>query len=265
MAEFRGLEITTGTVSGSSGTDIFDVLMPADIQAGDYLFVLFGGSFDLRKIDHEEPNGPWTNIGTGDSHAKIADGTEGGTSVAFLSWNGGYAGVRPLSAVALCYRFPVAPTSTSGLYLGGTLIELGSRIYSNASGDSSVVDLPFSVGGQFGASLVPERSEFRIYHGEGATSDGILSYSPTAATWSGALITDRTGLLNPGGGTFPNGIDAGGHTVADAFYLSHPANAPHNTKLDIDGPGTSAGGRIEGWVLYFPLQPADYWGILVGP
>ena len=251
-----GMEITTGSVVGNTGTDIFNVLMPADVQAGDYLFVLFGGSFSLRKIDHEQPNGTWTNIGTGDSHARIADGTEGGTLVPFLSWNGGFTGNRPISAVALCYRFPVPPSNIGGLYLGGTLSDLGSRTYTNSTGDSFRNVPPFSPGGQFGGNVAGGRSEFRLYHAEGVTNDTSLSYDPTAMLWNGDLIHDRTGLLVPPDGTFPDGIDAGGHSVADAFYLSVPTTGGgHSTRLDVDGPGTSGSGRMEGWVVGFPLLP----------
>lgn len=258
--EFRGAVVTQGTVVGNTGTDIFNVVLPADIIAGDYLFIIVGGSVSLRVLDHEVPNGTWTNIGTSDSHARIADGTEGGTSVPFLSWNGGFTGVRAVTAIALCYRFPYTPTP-GGIYGALALHDLTPRHYSNASGNS------FLSGGQFGGFVGGGQSEFRIYHAECATSDITQSYNPTAATWSGDLITDRTGLIPAAGGTFPNGIDAGGDTVADAFYLSIPdTGSTHNTALDVDGPGTEGGAFMEGWAIFFPLIVVqDYWGILALP
>lgn len=264
--EFRGLAITTGTVVGNTGTDIFNVQMPADIIAGDYLFIMFGGSFDLRTIDHENPNGTWTNIGTGADHARIADGSEAGASIPFVSWNGGFTGSRPVTAVALCYRFPYTPTP-GGIYGALALQELGARHYSNTlPADSSTVNLPFSVGGQFGANVGAARMEFRIYHTQGQTvnSDATEFYDPSSMVWSGDLLTDRTGLLPSIGGTFPDGIDSGADTVADAFYLSIPeTGTAHDTKIVINGPGTGGSGFMQGWALFFPLViVSDYWGIL---
>lgn len=258
--EFRGAVVTRGTVSGNSGSDIFGVTMPADVQAGDYLFVMFGGPFDLRVIDFDS-DGTWTNIGSSDSHAKIASGSEGGATVNFESYAGPFGGTRPVTAIALCYRFPYTPT-TGGLYLGGTLRELGTRHFSDPLPTDS-----FDSGGQFGGNVGAGRSEFRIYHCEAATSDVSNSYDATTMTWSGDLITDRTGVLASVGGSSPTGIDAGSDSVADAFYLSIASTgSTHDTKIVINGPGTDGGGFLEGWAIFFPeIVQAPYWGILAAP
>lgn len=258
--EFRGLVVTTGTIA-PDGVNTFDVQLPSDIQAGDYLFVFFGGSFSYRSIDHEQPNGPWTNIGSGGDHARIADGSEGGTTVTFLSLSGPFSGVRPVIAIALCYRFPVAPLSLGGLFLGGTLFNVPARTYSNPTGDS------FLAGGQYGGVVSGGFSEFRINHAGVVSSDLVQSYNATSATWSGDLITDRTGLIPAVGGTFPDGIDAGGETVADSFYLSVPTTgSSHDTRLVVTGPGTEGAAFMQQWVLRFPLiVESDYWGILATP
>lgn len=257
--EFRGSVVTTTTVH-PTGAETISVQMPADIQAGDFLFVFFGGSFGYRTIDFDV-DGTWTNIGSSGDHAKIASGSEAGALVDFRTLSGPFGGNRAVTAVALCYRFPYTPLNLGGLYLGGVLNSAGTRFYSNPTGNS------FLSGGQFGGFVGAARSEFRITHAMTATSDLVQSYNPSAATWSGDLITDRTGLLPAIGGTFPDGIDAGGDTVADAFYLSvATTGSTHNTALDVDGPGTSGSGDLWGFMIAFPeIVQAPYWGILAAP
>ena len=197
--EFRGLAITTGTVSGTSGTDIFNVQMPADIIAGDYLFVMFGGSYKLRNIDHENPNGTWTNIGSGADHARIANGSEAGASI-LRELNNGFVGNRPLprlhSAIASVHR-------PGGIY-GARATRAGNvpsrtirclRIPSITAGSSAD-----SLGraGWSSASITPKVSRTT------ATSPSFT----IRPRWCGpGTCTDRTGLLPALGGDEPLGID----------------------------------------------------------
>lgn len=258
--EFRGVEVTAGYCSVSAGQP-FPVQMPADIVAGDIL-VVSGGAYNLAVYDHAvspvPPATGWFAVdGPRQIFVKIADGSEAGalsTEFTTLDTSGLGAGSRAYVVAAFSYRFPVAPLTNGTAGPNNYCHPFTRRLFTDTPpADSS------AHGGTYPGS-VNSASQFRFFDVTAQAYDGVNTAPADDATWSGDLMTDRTGLHSQawsGAGL----VDDVSWSWADAFYLTNVANADPHTKVVIDAP-YDVGVQLCGFSLFFAAVPTSaYWGI----
>jgi hypothetical protein len=242
----------TSTVVTQGGTA--DIQMPASVRAGDYL-VLFMGNLNENVIDPSQAHAPagWTQVWSQSSDYewyKLADGTEGGTTVHFPVISSFPVGgpQRPWVAGVLQYRFTETPTIQS----------LGANHNFSASGfggghASSGSYGPFYVGGT--------ARELRVYGVIGyGTDSGGFPVPLNDTTWTNA--TKRTPLFMSEAslsGGFP---DIMSFQMADEIDFSTTAQ---KASVVINSSGASTGADIFGIRFVFAnaqcLGPVAYWGI----
>lgn len=278
---FRGYAVTSVVASSSPGVDI-PVLMPSDVQAGDYLFVN-GGNFNLNIISgllagEPMPTG-WTFIGqAGQMFAKLADGSEGGTTVHFQTRDttgfGGPDQPRNCLVFAMCYRWPAEPVHNVAAGRGpfNTIQRSIPRFLGgpNVPGNNPVIDSADPVtsgtaGGPYPSSTTPNRIEVRILSFIGAGS--FITDETTgpqecldSAAWYGLNMVDRTGLdcISGGDEHLPN--DNFSLTMSDAMGIGDT-----NTSTPQSGIVITHDNHPAGWLaamkLFWLIPPENYWGI----
>ncbi len=271
--EFRDYAVSTQDVSSSAG-DPVPVLMPSDVVAGDHLFVI-GGNADLNCLGFTTTvvSGHLVSYMTGATDwqllcqapyimVKRADGSEGGTTVTFLSQNTtSFSGAtRPNVHIAVCYRFPLEPTLQPTALFPDQIY----TVYALKSfGGSTPVDSRTS--GTY-PGFMQTGIEARIvgFMGSGGhTGDLANTFVVDSGTWAGLDVQDRTGVHSLAGPMFSGPDTVAGTTVsvADVINLDGGTDLRNeNGGIILDGPDT-AGGFLHAIGLYFPVPIAAYWGI----
>jgi len=259
---FRGQVTTTTYVSSSPGVPV-GIVMPADVQAGDYLFII-GGQFDLNILaflpgtDPTIPTG-WEYVNQGpQAFVKIADGSEGGSTVMWPSRDTtNFSGTQRACVVtALCYRWPTPPMDLSfyaPAVANGTVLVAQLRLFSQDSSNGGAGPYP-------GVAVFPYEVRILGMNGESTDEFALNEDALASATWYGDNVTDRTGLHSQpwSGSGLP---DATSGSVADAII------PPGITQIRTPDSGVTitgilpfASGFINAAILAWPDDLA-YWGI----
>ena len=237
---FRGYAVFQGYVESVAG-DLIPVPMPSDVQAGDYIFVV-GGQYDLNVVGFTttEIGDQLRSFGAGDSSdfellcqnpdifVKLADGTEGGTTVNFETQDTtGFTGHhRTCTLISMCYRFeqPPIPNALPGTSIGPNLEFIVSQFRffggSGATADSSVDYAGPPNRSYPGPVTTP--AEFRLIATMGASDlgeEGPEGQLPLeSAEWYG--VNNRTGMRS-----LPRSedglLEAHSLTVADHFLFGY--------------------------------------------
>lgn len=270
MSIFRGAAYFEGIVSSHAG-DIIPVPMPDDVEAGDYLFVI-GGQHDVNVIGF---SGFPTAFGLGDSSdfelitqapyifVKIADGTEGGTTVNFetQTTNPPFSGETRTCVIAtLCYRFPVPPLSNVTAGEGPNNSVQVSQLR-NIGGPPPADSADAGSGGNYPSSP-SSPVEVRIVAMIGECSFGFDSGIPLdEARWYG--ITDRTGLHSQQYDPDETGLrESTSLTVGDQLYVgtATPSGSSYGPAGIVLSGGDETAGFLHAIKLFFeeaPLPPVE--------
>jgi hypothetical protein len=242
--------------------------MPADIVAGDWL-VVSGDGYNLHVAEH--PSG-WIAINASRNiHVKIADGSEAGATIDWVSTDTTSldpfaTSPNPRAAVfaAFSYRFPVQPISGGGFgpnsachpFVRRVVPPGGSPDFLTPTDDSDYYGTPFG-------GFVNTVYQFRFL---GVSAEA--GASPTgphlvadSIMWFGDLIQDRTDIQSQDWSGDPDSYeDPVSWSWADQFYLTDTANNDPGTHVTVAG-GAGVGFDMEGFSLLFPAPPIAYWGI----
>lgn len=281
---FRGVgPAFEGQVSAFEGEAV-PVVMPDDVESGDYLFVI-GGNSDLNVIGFTTVSvgGHLRSYGTGGAtdwellcqapyiFVKLADGSEGGTTVEFETQDTDdfATPTRSCVLISLCYRWPEPPLSNP---LGDLNVDRGpdntcvvDQLRFIGTGDGTPWDsADDSPGGAYPGSTLTADTEVRIIGMIGAAGDSPTNTFPLdSADWYGEAVVDRTGLHGIDGTGGPILGDAGTSvSVADQMGVGSPdGTVTPNAGIVIAG-GTDVGGFLHAITLMWPPQPLlAYWGI----
>jgi hypothetical protein len=244
--------MTTSTVVTQGGTA--DITMPANVQAGDYL-VLMQGNMNENVIDPSQLHAPagWIHVWSQSSDYewyKIADGTEGGTTVHFpLASFTSISTQRPWVAGVLQYRFTTPPSAIQSLG-----VNLGFS-HSGGSATSSLYGPTYAGGGAY---------ELRVYGFIGFGTSGGFSVPIYDSTWVNAV--KRTPIINSeaaltGIGDFP---DLMSFQMADEIDVQSTLKAQLTVNSQGDEIG-GTGGDLFGIRFIFASPQCNptvaYWGI----
>lgn len=211
------VDYATTSLLATEDADI-PIQMPATVQAGDYLVAMLG-NVHVTIIDPTITPAGWTRL-TGYIYYKVADGTEGGTTVGFHSVTAFFTGdQRVLLAAVLQYRFSEIPTLIASV---GAVRNFGS---SSPGADA--------VSGVYGDFLGAE-TETRVYGFIGASNDENFISAPIGGyTWANA--TDRSGVVSHAKGD-GNLEDALSIITADKLDI-FPFGQTQRVDLTVDGGG----------------------------
>ncbi len=265
--EFRGVAITTtNAIPSTAGTPI-PIQMPSDIVAGDILIVC-GEGYNLNVTD---PPAGWSQA-LNNFDLKIATGSEAGATLNWVSRDTTSldpfaTSPNPRTAVfgAFCYRFPVTP-SGGALGPNGWFHSFGAARFVPPGGNPSFYT-PMAMSDFYGTAYpgaVTNVSEFRFLMASaqaGSTASGPHLIADSI-TWSGDLLTDRTGIQSIADAGDPDGLDDDvSRSWADQFYLTNVANSNPHTDVVVAG-GAGVGFYLNGFSILFPTVPlVAYWGI----
>ena len=232
------------------------VQMPSNVAAGDYLVAMMGNVHQTA-LDPSASMTPagWTQLsGQAYIYYKVADGSEGGTTVDFRTfpsfpspWTAGAR--RVFLGVVHCYNFTTPP-------IGITRVD-ATRNFS--SSPNPFTDAVSGTYGQFMGGDV----ETRVYACIGAGNDeDFISYPLDGYTWTNA--TDRSGITSHAKG---DGIleDTLSIITADSLDMP-PFSSSQRVNLTLEGDSFyGVGGDLFGVRFVFSLvEPTEclqyFWG-----
>lgn len=266
--EFRGVAVTTAYVPSTSGTPV-PIQMPADIIAGDLLIVA-GGGYNLNTAD--APVG-WSSVSSGDIDVKIADGSEAGATINWVSRDTTSldpfaTSPNPRASVfaAFSYRFATPYITGGGLGPDSAFHPFTTRfVPPGGSGDFlSPIDSADYYATPFGGFVNTDR-QFRFLQATAEAAESISGPQAVAdsITWFGDLIQDRTGVQSqPWSGDPDSYDDPVSASWADQIDLLGPVNNDPGTHVIAAG-GAGVAFYLRGFALLFPaIVEEPYWGVL---